>query len=124
VTSASPRERRHGQCSSTGQPYRDEAAIREDELERSRNAGFYCLRVEPVRLEPGKDMFTYEVDATGTRFTLRAFRSYLYDPDGTLPRFERRGMIDSRGKLVIDRRLYRVAPGGRVFNGHPGEGRY
>lgn len=102
--------------------YRSAAQNNADALERAHNAGFYCLRTDPQKLPSGKDMFSYDVDATGTHFTLQAFRAYLYDPDGALPRFERRGQIDTEGKLVIDRTLHRVAPGGPRFKGHPSDG--
>jgi hypothetical protein len=92
----------------------------QDEAEARADTGFHCLRVDLQAIGTGKDSFTYEVSESGDRFVLRAFRAYLYDPDGALPRFERRGEVRS-GKLIIDRKLYRVAPGGPEFNGHPND---
>jgi len=91
-------------------PPEDEAA------EKRANVGFSCLGLDASRLYSGKNMYTYEVE--GDRFVLHAFRACLFDPDGLLPRYERRGEVQS-GRVVLDRHLYRVAPGGKVFPGHP-----
>ena len=83
--------------------------------ERVANVGFACLSIDPGAIGGGLDGFTYEV--SGDAFVVRAFRAPLYDPDGVLPRFERRGRI-ARGVLVVDRGVYEVEPGGRRFPGH------
>ena len=62
------------------------------------------------------DRFDESVIASNT-FVVRAFRAPLYDPEGRLPRFERRGRIEG-GKLVVDRSVHRVAAGGPSFPGH------
>ncbi|CAN5792400.1 hypothetical protein BH11MYX4_BH11MYX4_42590 [soil metagenome] len=85
------------------------------EAERLANVGFACLALEPHAIPSGLDGYTYEL--TGDAFVVRAFRAPLYDPEGRLPRFERRGRIEG-GKLVVDRRVYRVDPGGPRFPGH------
>lgn len=85
------------------------------EAERVANVGFACLAIDPGTISGGRDGYTYEV--AGEAFVVRAFRAPLYDPDGVLPRFERRGRIEA-GALVVDRGVYRVDPGGRRFPGH------
>lgn len=90
-----------------------QAAARE---EARRNVGFHCLGVEPGGQSWGRDNVTYE--SSGDRVVVRAFRSYLYDPDGVLDRYERRGFIVSK-RLVMDPRSHRVPPGGATFPGHP-----
>ncbi len=85
------------------------------EAEREANVGFACLAVDPGTIPGGRDGYTYEV--SGDTFVVRAFRAPLYDPEGRLPRFERRGRIEG-GKLVVDRSVHRVAPGGPSFPGH------
>lgn len=90
------------------------------EAEISRHVGFACLGVSNLANGyDGKNAYTYESD--GTHFVLRGFRAYLYDPNGRIPRFERRGELRD-GRLVIDPMLYEISPGGPSFKGHPGPG--
>jgi hypothetical protein len=96
--------------SGSREPTADEAS------EKKENVGFACLGLDPSRLVGGKNMYTYEV--SGERFVLRAFRACLYDTDGVLPRYERRGEVRA-GRVILDPHLYRVAPGGTTFPGHP-----
>lgn len=86
------------------------------DAERDANAGFACLGV--LDLPPSREMYSYESD--GTSFRARAFRAYLFDPGGRLPRYEVSGRIEG-GKLVVDRRVRRIEPGGPSFLGHPSE---
>jgi hypothetical protein len=88
-----------------------------------RNTGFHCLGIQ-LGASRGifgesyypRNGYTYESD--GTRFVLRGFRSYLYDPNGVIPRYEVRGEI-REGRLFVDPTTYEVAPGGDSFLGHP-----
>lgn len=85
------------------------------DAERVANVGFACLAINPATIPSGRDGYTYEV--SGDAFVVRAFRAPLYDPNGLIPRFERRGRIEG-GKLVVDRGVYHVDPGGPRFPGH------
>ena len=85
------------------------------DAERVANVGFACLAIDPATIASGRDGYTYEV--SGDAFVVRAFRAPLYDPEGNLPRFERRGRIEG-GKLAVDRGVIRVDPGGPRFPGH------
>ena len=79
------------------------------------DVGFHCLGVERTTLSSGQDGYVYE--ATKDTFVVRAFRAYLYDPAGKLPRYERRGRVVA-GRIEVDSSLYRVEPGGERFPGH------
>ena len=87
---------------------------------KAEQTGFACLGISPTALGNGKDMFSYE--SYGTGFVARAFTSYLYDPGGTLPRWEIRGEVVD-GRLVIAP-IERLAPGGPTFLGHPSQALY
>lgn len=86
------------------------------DAERDGNTGFACLGLSD--LGESRDMFSYESD--GTSFRARAFRAYLFDPEGVLPRYEVSGRIEG-GRLVVDRKVRRIGPGGPRFLGHPHE---
>ncbi len=91
-----------------------------DADEARQHVGFRCLGVTPASVSEGFDAYVYEASPDG--FVVRASRAVLYDPDGKLPRYERRGQVIG-GKVVLDPRLHRVAPGGRSFpGGVTGEG--
>lgn len=97
--------------------YRDDAAAQAAAGEEARrNVGFHCLGVEPGRQAWGRDNATYE--SSGDRVVVRAFRSFLYDPDGVHDRYERRGVVVA-GRLVMDPWSHRVPAGGPTFPGHP-----
>lgn len=99
-----------------GRSYLSAAEQATVDTERDANVGFACLGLSD--LGQSRDMFSYESD--GTTFRARAFRAYLFDPGGVLPRYEVSGRIDE-GKLVVDRRVRRIEPGGPRFLGHPSE---
>lgn len=84
------------------------------DAERDADVGFACLGVNA--LPSNRDMYSYESD--GTTFRARAFRAYLFDPSGVLPRYEIGGRVEG-GRLVVDPRIHRIAPGGPRFLGHP-----
>lgn len=89
----------------------EQAAV---DAERDANVGFACLGVHA--LPESRDMFSYESD--GATFRARAFRAYLFDPGGELPRYEVGGRVEG-DRLVVDRTVNRIGPGGRRFLGHP-----
>ena len=102
------------------QYYAAESTKAQLEAEKKQNTGFHCLGIGPRDLGSGKDMFSYESD--GTHFVARAFRAYLYDPEGALPRWEIVGEVVD-GKLVVTP-VHRIAPGGPTFVGHPSTALY
>ena len=76
-------------------------------------SGFACLGLSSSELRSTRNAYSYEVDQG--RIIVRAFRAYLYDPDGVLPRYERRAVIEN-GRLVRDPKLHRLPPGGKSLH--------
>lgn len=96
--------------------YLARATRAERAAEREQNAGFFCLGIGPNDIVPGENAYWYA--SNGTVFSVRAFRSELYDPNGTLPQWEIDGEVVD-GKLVVDSRIHRLPGGGPTFPGHP-----